>query len=265
MIIDDETALRSLLKQTIDWEEKGLMVVGEAASGSEAINIIDDLKPDIIFVDIRMPFMDGIEFSKLAIKRYPRLKILILTAFDDFSYAKECIGIGITEYLLKPIVKADIDGILDQVIQQLDAEKRNDKKTETDTTEFPDSIKMSDVEDYIKKNYKNSDLNLTAVAQKFGFNASYLSRKFKEEIDCGFMEYLIDMRMKRAGVLAKREELMYRSAEQVGIPDPNYFGKCFRKYYGISYSEYVKKCVWGGVKKKHFDSFQSIRMYCCIM
>ena len=240
MIIDDEEALRSLLKRTVDWEAKGLEVVGEAASGSEAINIIDDLKPDIVFVDIRMPFMDGIEFSKLAIKRYPNLKILILTAFDDFSYAKECIGIGITEYLLKPIVNNDIDGILDGVIAKLDSEKEYRKALELEGEGVRDNTKMRDIEEYIKKNYKDSDFNLTAAAQKFGFNVSYLSRKFKEEVGCGFMEYLIDIRMKRASELAKRGELMYRSAERVGIPDPNYFGKCFRKYHGISYSEYVK-------------------------
>ena len=59
MIIDDEKALRNLLKAAVDWQEMGLEVVGEAASGIEAINIIDKLHPDIIFVDIRMPFMDG--------------------------------------------------------------------------------------------------------------------------------------------------------------------------------------------------------------
>ena len=240
MIIDDEEALRSLLKQTINWEAKGLSVVGEAASGSEAINIIDDLKPDIVFVDIRMPFMDGIEFSKLAIERYSKLKVLILTAFDDFQYAKECIGIGITEYLLKPIVQTDIDEVLDRVIAKLDEERAGEGAFEMDNEAQSDNVKMSDIERCIKESYKDSDFNLTAAAQKFGFNASYLSRKFKEEIGCGFMEYLIDIRMKRASELAKRGELMYRSAEMVGIPDPNYFGKCFRKYYGISYSEYVK-------------------------
>ena len=238
MIIDDEEALRNLLKQTINWEAKGLKVVGEAASGSEAINTIDDLRPDIVFVDIRMPFMDGIEFSKLAINRYSKLKILILTAFDDFQYAKECIGIGVTEYLLKPIVKKNIDEVLDRVIAKLDAERANEQVV--DIEDPHDDVKMSDIEGYIKKNYRDSELNLTAVAQRFGFNASYLSRKFKEEIGSGFMEYLIGVRMKRASVLAKGGELMYRSAEQVGIPDPNYFGKCFKKYYGVSYSEYIK-------------------------
>ena len=90
MIIDDESAIRKLLRLRIDWSEFNMEIAGEAESGIEAINSIDEIKPDICFVDIRMPFMDGIEFAKLAIKRYPKLKIVILTAYDDFSYFSIC-------------------------------------------------------------------------------------------------------------------------------------------------------------------------------
>ena len=65
MIIDDEKALRNLLKASVDWQEMGLEVVGEAASGIEAINIIDKLRPDIIFVDIRIPLWMASNFPKL--------------------------------------------------------------------------------------------------------------------------------------------------------------------------------------------------------
>jgi len=125
MIIDDEKALRNLLIKTIPWNEKGLVVAGEAASGIEAINTIDEVRPDIAFVDVKMPFMDGIAFSKLAIERYPDLKILILTAFDNFNYARDCIGIGICEYILKPIVRQDISDALDRIITKLDAGRNN--------------------------------------------------------------------------------------------------------------------------------------------
>jgi YesN/AraC family two-component response regulator len=257
MIIDDETALRNLLKRTISWEAKNLSVVCEAASGIEAINIIDDYKPDIAFVDIRMPFMDGIEFAKLAIARYPKLKILILTAFDDFKYAKECIGIGVTDYLLKPIVRTDIESALDRVIKVIDGERM--KEEETDRVNAREigslamsgdesnssakqaengSIKMEQVQKYLKENYKDSKLNLTAVADYFGFNSSYLSRKFKEEMKMGLVDCLTGIRMEKATKLAQSGKLMYMTAEEVGIPDPNYFGKLFKKYKGMSYSDY---------------------------
>ena len=89
MIIDDEQAARKLMRASVNWESLNMEVVGEAASGIEAINVIDEMKPDIAFVDISMPFMDGIEFTELATKRYPRLIIIIMTAIDQFEYARK--------------------------------------------------------------------------------------------------------------------------------------------------------------------------------
>ena len=236
MIIDDEAAVRKLLKITIDWTQLGMEVVGEASSGIEAINIIDDIRPDICFVDIRMPFMDGIEFSKLAIKRYPMTKIMILTAYDEFEYARNCIGIGVTEYQLKPIVKKDIYDALLKVKKKLDSEDRIEK-TVADLDGGMASI-VDQIKEYIRKNYAVSDLNLTKIAQEFGFNSSYLSRKFKQETQESFVDFLFKIRMEQAKLLAKQGKVMYQAAEEVGVPDPNYFSKCFKKYVETTYSEY---------------------------
>ena len=123
MIIDDEKALRSLLKASVNWKEMGLEIAGEAASGIEAINTIDKFHPDIIFVDIRMPFMDGIEFSKIALKRYPGVKIIILTAFDEFEYAKEAVHLEIDEYILKPVNADELSECLSRLKSVLDKER----------------------------------------------------------------------------------------------------------------------------------------------
>lgn len=238
MIIDDERPLRNLLRLTIPWEELGIEVVGEASSGIEAINTIDIFKPDIIFVDIKMPFMDGIEFSKLVIKRYSRLKIIILTALADFVYARKCIGLGIAEYILKPIVKEDVIIACKRVISQI----RPLEPLEVDIKKTQE--KNSDIEkirNYIAKNYTNSELNLTSIAQQFGFNASYLCRRFKSEIGISIIDYITKCRMEKALEAIKEKKLMYIIAKEVGIPDPNYFGKCFKKYTGRSYSAMLKE------------------------
>ena len=243
MIIDDEKAVRNIMKKTISWEAKEMEVVGEAASGIEAINTIDELKPDIAFVDIHMPFMNGIDFAKMAIKRYPELKVVILTAFDDFSYAKECIGIGVFEYLLKPIVKDEIHGVLDRLLLKLNKEslklgQDRGRKSEGNHKKF-DPKEEDVIISFINESYQDSEINLRYVADKFGFNSSYLSRKFKEKHGMSFIEYLTKVRMVKAEELAREGELMYITAEKVGIPDPNYFGKCFKKYKGVSYSEFL--------------------------
>ncbi len=235
MIIDDEMSARRLLQVSIDWKSLDMELVGEAESGIEAINIIDELRPDIVFVDISMPFMNGIEFIEVATKRYTDLMIIVLTGFDDFEYARQCVRLPVIEYLLKPIVRQEVTEVLTKIKEKLD--KHNSR-----TQEIGHEITPSDIEkimQYLRDNFTDSNINLTSVAQNFGFNPSYLSRKFKQETGKSFVEFLIKCRMERAIVLAGTSKKMFCTANDVGIPDPNYFGRCFKKYTGSSYSDYV--------------------------
>lgn len=235
MIIDDETSARRLLQVSVDWQSFDMELVGEAASGIEAINIIDDLRPDIAFVDISMPFMNGIEFTKIAKTRYRDLVIIILTGFDDFEYARQCIRLQVVEYMLKPIVRQELTEVLTKIKENLD--KYNTRTQEIGPDITPSVI--GQITQYLRENFTDSSINLTSVAQQFGFNPSYLSRKFKQETGESFVEFLIKCRMERAIGLARTSMKMFYTANAVGIPDPNYFGRCFKKYSGISYSEYV--------------------------
>lgn len=238
MIIDDEIAVRKRLHATIAWESLGLEVVCEAASGIEAINVIDDVNPDIVFVDICMPFMNGIEFTRVATARYPDLMVIVLTGFDDFEYARQCVSLPVVEYMLKPIVRKDVEKILKKVVEKMDERKAESVVIETGE-EVINSCEIQQIAKYLRENYKDSAINLTSVAQQFGFNSCYLSRKFKREIGMSFLEYLMKCRMERAIELKKSSYKMFETANEVGIPDPNYFGRCFKKYTGVSYSEYV--------------------------
>ncbi len=235
MIIDDEMSARRLLQASIDWQSLDMELVGEAASGIEAINIIDELRPDIVFVDINMPFMNGIEFTQVATERYTDLVIIILTGFDDFEYARQCVRLPVVEYMLKPFVRQEVTEVLVKIKESMDKHKIR-------TQEIGRDITTSDIEQimkYLRDNFTDSNINLTSVALHFGFNSSYLSRKFKQETGKSFVEFLVKCRMERAIGLAGTGKKMFCTADAVGIPDPNYFGRCFKKYTGISYSEYV--------------------------
>ena len=240
MLIDDEESARKLMRALIDWESLNMEVCGEAASGIEAINVIDEIKPDIAFVDISMPFMNGIEFTELATKRYPNLIIIIMTAIDEFEYARKCVSLPVFEYMLKPIVRAEVNAVLINVKARLD-EKSVQHENVSDTEngiEIEDST-IDQIKKYIEANYTDSKINLTSVAQTFGFSSSYLSRKFKQETGKNFVEYLTECRMNAAKKLAQANMKMFNASNEVGIPDPNYFGRCFKKYVGMSYSDYV--------------------------
>jgi Response regulator containing CheY-like receiver domain and AraC-type DNA-binding domain len=102
-IVEDEIVVREGIKNNIHWEEEGFKIVGDESDGELAYPMILREQPDILITDIRMPFMDGLELSKLLKKEIPQLKIIIISGYSDFSYAQQAIDIGITEYLLKPI------------------------------------------------------------------------------------------------------------------------------------------------------------------
>ena len=236
MLIDDEQSARNILRVSVDWQALDMEVVGEAASGIEAINIIDDLLPDIAFVDISMPFMSGLEFTEMATKRYPNLIIIIMTALDDFEYARKCIRHPVLDYMLKPVVREDVFDTLTRAKAILD-EKKQETVEEVELEDDGEFSSIDQIKKYIKDNYTDSRLNLTSVAQNFGFSSSYLSRKFKQETGKNFVEYLTACRMRKAMELAAKNMKMFCASEEVGIPDPNYFGRCFKKYTGKSYSE----------------------------
>ena len=241
MIIDDEESARKLMRAGIKWDTLNMEVVGEAASGIEAINVIDDVKPDIAFVDISMPFMDGIEFTKTATDRYPNLIIIIMTAINQFEYARKCVSLPVFDYMLKPMVRAEISDVLERAKKRLDESKDSweDSKAEIETENSDENNSTELIKKYVEDNFTDSMLNLTFLAQYFGFSASYLSRKFKQDTGKNFVEYLNDLRMKKAVKIAKSNIKMYQIAAEVGIPDPNYFSKCFKKYTGMSYSDYI--------------------------
>ncbi len=241
MVIDDEESARRLMKAAIDWESLGMEVVGEAASGIEAINVIDELRPDIAFVDISMPFMNGIEFTETATDRYPNLIIIIMTAHDEFEYARKCVSLPVFDYMLKPMIRAEVTQVLERAKSKLDAtgavweENKNDILSENVAQNTSTDI----IKKYLDENFHDSKLNLAYIAQQFGFSPSYLSRKFKADTGKNFIEYLTDLRMKKAMSIAKNKVKMYQAAAEVGIPDPNYFSRCFKKYAGMSYSDYM--------------------------
>src|ERR1700686_5435782 len=89
MVVDDEEIARRFLKMCIDWNDIGMCVVCEASNGSEALDLIEKFNPEIIFTDIHMQFMDGLELSRIVAERYPHIRIGILTAYKEFEYVEK--------------------------------------------------------------------------------------------------------------------------------------------------------------------------------
>lgn len=122
-LAEDEVIVRETIKRMIPWEDLGFELVGEAADGEMALPLLLRQKPDLLITDIKMPFMDGLTLAKVAKKEIPGLKVVILSGYDDFSYAKQAINIGVEDYLLKPITKNALIERLTEIRSRYEHEK----------------------------------------------------------------------------------------------------------------------------------------------
>ncbi len=137
-LVEDEIVIRNGIKNSIEWEKEGYEFAGEAGDGELAYPMILKTRPDILITDIKMPFMDGLELSRLVKQEIPDIKILILSGYDEFEYAKEAIRLQVAEYLLKPISSTKLLEVLKEVtvsIMREREEKELLKKYEEDMRE----------------------------------------------------------------------------------------------------------------------------------
>lgn len=122
-LAEDEVIVRETIKRMIPWENLGFELVGEAADGEMALPLLLRQKPDLLITDIKMPFMDGLTLAKVAKKEIPGLKVVILSGYDDFNYAKQAINIGVEDYLLKPVTKNALIERLTEIRSRYEHEK----------------------------------------------------------------------------------------------------------------------------------------------
>lgn len=115
ILVEDETVIREGLRDRIPWEQYGYRFVGEAADGEVALPLIRKTRPDVLITDIKMPFMDGLSLSRIVREEFPKTKILIISGYDDFEYAREAISIGVDQYILKPVTRMSLRKVLQEL------------------------------------------------------------------------------------------------------------------------------------------------------
>ncbi|MHA7964852.1 response regulator [Paenibacillus sp. CAU 1782] len=123
MLVDDEILVRETVQECIQWEKEGFSFVGDAPDGEIALQLIEQLQPDILITDIMMPFMDGLELSGIVRKQMPHVKIVILSGHGEFEYARTALHLGVEEYCLKPVSAASMLELLHRVSGKIDAER----------------------------------------------------------------------------------------------------------------------------------------------
>lgn len=122
-LVEDESVVREGLRDNIPWEQWGYRFVGEAGDGEMALQLIQQIKPDVLLTDIKMPFMDGLSLSRLVHQEFPDMKIIIISGYDDFEYARGAIQVGAEQYLLKPITRAVLQKTLSEIKTKIETER----------------------------------------------------------------------------------------------------------------------------------------------
>ena len=123
-LVDDEIVVREGIRSNFPWEETEFALAGEAPDGEIALSMLQDVKPDILITDIRMPFMDGLELCRQVSRTMPWIYIVILSGYDDFAYAREAISLGVKEYLLKPVSGQELRTVLERIAERIQEDKR---------------------------------------------------------------------------------------------------------------------------------------------
>lgn len=126
-LADDEVVVREGIRSSFPWESSDFVLCGEAPDGEIALSLLREIKPDILITDIRMPFMDGLELCRRARAQLPWVKIIILTGYDEFTYAKEALALGVKEYLLKPVSAQELEAALRRMAALIDEDRQRDR------------------------------------------------------------------------------------------------------------------------------------------
>lgn len=255
LIVEDEDMIRKGLIHTIDWISMGCMIVGEARDGKEGLEKIKELKPDIIFTDIIMPKMTGIEMLEAA-QSLGDFKSIILTSYSEFEYAQKAINLKVSDYLLKPVDEEALKNTVERMRRELYEQRTYSHWREK--TKDKSEIQLSDLEVYIQhkevsnpyvekalrmiKEKYNGKLTIETVAEDIGVSSSYLSRKLKEETSHNFLEILHKYRLQKAiELLNEGTYKVYEISDMTGFNEYKHFCQVFKKYTGIAPTEFVKR------------------------
>lgn len=243
LIIDDEKPVRTVISALGNWYALGIEPPLTATNGKEGLSIMREVRPDIVFVDMQMPVIDGSQFLLKASKEFPDSKYIVVSGYDHFQYAQTAIKNGAIDYLLKPIVFEELDKALNKAVFLLNSE-RNITVQEVSAQEdiLPDQI-VSIIKEYIEEHYCE-DIRISMFSEKYYFSKEYLSKLFKKKYDCGIYEYALNIRMERAKELLADAKLQIQEiSERLGYSNSNYFSKAFRNYFDISPTEFRQKVL----------------------
>jgi YesN/AraC family two-component response regulator len=225
VIIDDEAPARKLLVNLIKKYHLPINVVGTAADGNEGLDLIRELQPDIVFLDIEMPGKNGLEVMAALQDISPSLKIIIITAYDYFDYARSSLRLGAKDFLLKPVDYRQFIEMMQRVIGY----------------NYTDHAAFNKLLEYVDENYIHN-LSLESCANHVHISPGYVTRLCQKYLGMSFKSWLNEVRIREAINLLRNTDLPIKEiAERVGYNNLNYFYRQFNAITGTTPKNYWSK------------------------
>ena len=238
LVVEDDKEIRDGIE--IFLRSQGYQVY-KAKDGVEGLEVAEQTEIHLAIVDIMMPRMDGIEMLRRLREAGNPVYVIILTAYDSFTYAQSALRLGAVDFLLKPFH----DGELEQAVRNLQSRMQTSEPVHgiPGLKKGDKSKYVLEAMDYIGAHYNDPGITVGSIAQSLGISEGHLSHMFKKETDYTLLNYLTRYRIhKSMELLRDCRRKVYEVAELVGYKDVTYFSATFKKVVGISPSEYQDTC-----------------------
>jgi YesN/AraC family two-component response regulator len=231
LLVDDERDILTNLSTYFPWEKGGFVVVGQVETGQEALRFLQHQPVDLILCDIRMPGISGLEFAKQVKELALPTRMIFLSAYRKFEYAKEAFRYGVRDYLLKPPDFQELLDCLQRIRNELDAERESHPSDGGFLSGTLDPT-IQTIRTYLQGNLDHACLQ--RVASLVGMHPNYLSSFFKEKTGVPFSEYLTKLRMSKARqLLLDPQYSVQRVSGLVGYSNVKNFTRAFKFYFGF--------------------------------
>lgn len=245
MLVEDDSAVRYVYSRMKSWAKHGFTIEAEASNGLQAMEALEKSRIDVIFTDIRMPFMDGITLMKTVQQNHPDMCFVLVSSYNEFEYAREGLRLGATDYIVKPMSEENLDEALHRVKETLDS--KQDYRVlemvsqcmgmEENLSEEP---LIRNLCEFLTANM-NRNVTMEEVAATLHLNKDYFGKVIKQKTGQSFKSLYNLIKMDYAKTLIKSGKYkVYEISEQLGYASADYFTKLFKNTTGVTPAEYKK-------------------------
>lgn len=232
LIVDDEVTILEGFHKLFDWDSYNCEIVGDAMDGVSAVHMAEELRPDLIIMDINIPMMNGIETMKAIRAHHEDIQFIIVSGYDDFKYCQEALRLNVLDYILKPVDFEEFGDIIQRALEKI-VEK---KKVWSDSVDCSRTI--SQILSWLNAHIQE-EISLSRLSQEFHMNSNYISQLFKNEMGVNYHTYLTQIRINKAKRYLKETDLpISEIANLTGFKDYRVFTKVFKTTTGLQPSQY---------------------------